>query len=428
MLLIFSTGAQSLFALIDGLLPQPNLLPTPHAYAYRMKKNFRSEIRFSGTSSTDVFCVLHFTELLKDVVQRNWNAILDYSDQRKQGLVHDISLEKAALVNDFSEVQELSLILSTDGVSIVDSGNEELWPVWLAVAQLPPILRMARKNIVLAALFKGKTKPCWDVIVPHLEDELLLTVEIFGPSQTDCFEICFKVVFIVSDLIAKCQILNMYQHNGFYGCTFCTAAGVTIGRSHCYYPFEQEYTLRTPEVHSKHVQVAEMLLKRNEKWNVCGVKGKSAFARIVEGLPLTAGIDYMHCILLGVYPDVLRNLLKSLNREQKVSINELIDRIHAPREVIKHARKIRGLDEMSFFKANEFANYFFYVGPVILKNFVDEKLFDHSMKLVTAIRLLQESCEELDLVQAESSLNSFCENIVEHFQSEKNRNHKCSCT
>ena len=45
---------------------------------------------------------------------------------------------------------------------------------------------------------------------------------------------------------------------------------------------------------------------KKQKTNVVGVKGKSAFALILEGLLLSAPIDYMHCVLSGVFSDVLK--------------------------------------------------------------------------------------------------------------------------
>ena len=45
--------------------------------------------------------------------------------------------------------------------------------------------------------------------------------------------------------------------------------------------------------------------------NVVGVKSRSAFSSNIEGLPVTATIDYMHCILIGVYPDLLKLHIKN---------------------------------------------------------------------------------------------------------------------
>ena len=118
------------------------------------------------------FCVLHFLDYLREIVQRKWDSILNFSAERiSNGGCNDIPLEHAIV--DFSSTKLVfSLVLSTDGVSIVDSSAQEIWPIWFAVCQLPPKLRMSQKNIVFAALHTGNGKPNWEKIVPHIESEL----------------------------------------------------------------------------------------------------------------------------------------------------------------------------------------------------------------------------------------------------------------
>ena len=71
-----------------------------------------------------------------------------------------------------------------------------------------------------------------------------------------------------------------------------------MDRVYCYYPFDQEHQIRTSDDNDRYAKLAQKLNK-NAKCNV-GVKGRSAFSMLVKGLPLSVGIDYMHCILLGV--------------------------------------------------------------------------------------------------------------------------------
>ena len=72
-----------------------------------------------------------------------------------------------------------------------------------------------------------------------------------------------------------------------------------------------------------------------------GVKSRSAFASLVDGLPLTAPVDYMHCILQGVFPDVLKICYQSLKTQEKDSVNTLISELSCPREF--HFRDESGL-------------------------------------------------------------------------------------
>ena len=307
-------------------------------------------------------CVLKFSGLLLDVVQRNLDAIYDYTQRRKAfEYPADISISKAPLVEETDESPEFSLVLSTDGVILSKSTTQnDGWPIWLGVAQLPPILKFAAANITLAGLFVGPCKPPWEKIVPLLSAELQKTQSIlFG---TRSISVKFKVVILVCDLVAKANVLNMYQHNGWYGCNYCTAYGVTLDKKHCYYPYKQSFEIRSQEFHSKTVAIAEALNSESDRiTNVSGGKGASAFDRIVDGLPLSAGIDYMHCVLIGVYQEILKLQIKKMVPRDRSTFDYEIAQIRAPQEVIEHGRSFRGLKHEPNFKANEYFNYMFFV-------------------------------------------------------------------
>ena len=76
---------------------------------------------------------------------------------------------------------------------------------------------MIRNNITLAALYVGAETPTWDEIVPHQRAELVSDIEVL---DSDNLEITakLKTVLLVSDLVAKPHILNMFQVNGYFGC------------------------------------------------------------------------------------------------------------------------------------------------------------------------------------------------------------------
>ena len=288
--------------------------------------------------------------------------------------------------------------------------KKELWPVWIQVADLPPNLRMARQNIVLAALFVGCSHPDWDTLVPHLFDELKTGIELEMGNQA-IYKISFKVRLLISDLGAKNHMLNMLKFNGFYGCHFCTAKGKTIGRTHAYYPYHEEGQLRESSVHDVYVHMAETL-QICAKPNVVGVKGRSAFALIVDNLPLSAPIDYMHCVLLGVFPELLKLCARSLSVESRDEIKQVVAKLCCPREVISYSRKIRSLEELSQFKANEFFNWLFYISPIVFLNRISPDIHSHLKNLSFGIRLLLESSCETNVQAAKILLDDFCREIV----------------
>ena len=203
----------------------------------------------------------------------------------------------------------------------------------------------------------------------------------------------------------------MLKFNGYFGCHFCTAEGLTIGKTHAYYPFHQSGQIRESNLNDVYVSIAEVYGDGNPV-NVVGVKGESAFAKLIEGLPLCAPIDYMHCVLLGVFPELLKLCSKSLSTDEKIRANVVISGLSCPREMIAFSRKIRPLDELSQFKANEFFNWLFYIAPVLFLNRLSSELYLHLINLVYGMRLIFESSSVENVKKAEEFINKFCEEIV----------------
>ena len=168
-------------------------------------------------------------------------------------------------------------------------------------------------------------------MIPSLRAEILSGVNLIHNGVS--FRAFFKFKLLVADLGAKAHMLNMFKFNGFYGCHYCTAPGITIGKTHAYYPFQQHGKVREPGVNDFFVQYAD-LLPVDTVINVAGVKGKSSFASTVPGLPFTAPVDYLHCLLLGVFPDDLKSCFRALLSTQKTKINLLLSGISCAREVI----------------------------------------------------------------------------------------------
>ena len=169
--------------------------------------------------------------------------------------------------------------------------------------------------------------------------------------------------------------------------------------------------MREPVVKDVYIKCAEVL-GVDTLVNVVGVKGRSAFADIVEGLPLTAPVDYMHCVLLGVYPDLLKFCFKSLSNEEKINVAKVVSNLTCPRELIAYSRKIRSLEEVAQFKANEHLNWLLYISSIVFLNRISTDLYDHLTDLVFGVKLLLESSSASNVSAAKDFLDNFCRNVV----------------
>ena len=149
----------------------------------------------------------------------------------------------------------------------------------------------------------------------------------------------------------------------------------------------------------------------HEKVNVAGVKGRSSFSLIIDNLPLTAPFDYMHCILLGVFRDLISDIYQTMSTAAKNELDSIITKLSPPREIISYSKKIRKLDENKLFKANELFKWMFYVAPLVMKPFLSDVFYENLLYLICGFRLLLESSLEEDVCTAESLLNALLANI-----------------
>ena len=351
-----------LHTLIKAFLPIPNNFPSGFSCVRNAKKMFQQEVRVLRKSPRQSFCVMSFVVQLRDTVQRNLDEILSCAKFRTQNPYSDLNCSLSPPV-EMTPQGDLffNLLLFSDGVNNKKSTlRKELWPIWIQIADLPPRQRTSRSNIILTALFVSNVTPIWNELIPHIKSELLSSIELKHNKMS--FRVFFKVKLLVSDLGAKCHMLKMFKFNGFYGCHFCTAEGKTIRKIHSYYPYGQPGQIRERDVNDCFVEFAQSL-PITKLVNVAGVKGKSAFADLIEGLPITAPIDYMHCVLLGVFPEVLKLCYKALPQDEKIKVNVVISQLSCPRELIAYSRKIRSPDEMAQFRANANFNWFFLYKP-----------------------------------------------------------------
>ena len=116
----------------------------------------------------------------------------------------------------------------------------------------------------------------------------------------------------------------MKQCNGFYGCTLCTLRGQHFAGSQ-HYSHDQDFELRSFE---KLIQNLEALekgsiesyrakygLKVDAERKTQGVKGRSKLLAVVSNLPLTAPVDVMHQLFLGVAKDLLTFFYEGMRPE-----------------------------------------------------------------------------------------------------------------
>lgn len=121
--------------------------------------------------------------------------------------------------------QNISFTWNTDGIPVFKSSKFSIWPLYLAINELPPQKHWCSNNIILASLWFGSQKPNMLVFLKSFADNFarlhLEGVEVSSPDISNSF-ICHMILLCgMCDLLAKAIVYNMTQFNGNYGCSHC---------------------------------------------------------------------------------------------------------------------------------------------------------------------------------------------------------------
>ncbi|CAH1232605.1 Hypp476 [Branchiostoma lanceolatum] len=229
----------------------------------------------------------------------------------------------------------ITFCLNTDGVSIYKNSSQgSLWPIYLAVNELPANLRFTKKYLILCGFWLSPSKPNIAVFLKPLMEQLnKIYNEGFQVEDAEGNEHTIRGMLLMAtvDLQAKAICMMMMQYNGGYGCHNCEDPGKSLGRGRRVWPYVGASTLRTHEsiVECVHRSVAE-------NKTVMGVKGASAFLmhapfNMATGFPP----DYMHEALMGVMKTLLDLWLSPTNKTKDFYIGRMMSTLNERMQALK---------------------------------------------------------------------------------------------
>ena len=115
------------------------------------------------------------------------------------------------------------IIFNTDGISPFKSSLVTIWPVLIALTNLPPNIRMNQDNLITVAVWAGESKPSMSVLFQSFKlllegiNEKGISVATHIGNQV----IKFRAAFDIFDLVAKAPILNMNQWMPYLFASWC---------------------------------------------------------------------------------------------------------------------------------------------------------------------------------------------------------------
>ncbi|XP_049519347.1 uncharacterized protein LOC119444500 [Dermacentor silvarum] len=121
---------------------------------------------------------------------------------------------------------DLTLTINSDGSPVFNSSNYSIWPVQLALNELPPRLRW--NNIMTPVLWYGKEHPDMTLVLQAFVRQLQ-ELNKTGLTWTFANAIVKSKVFCIcccADTPARAAMQHRVQFNGYYGCSWCYHPGV----------------------------------------------------------------------------------------------------------------------------------------------------------------------------------------------------------
>lgn len=161
------------------------------------------------------------------------------------------------------------------------------------------------------------------------------------------------------DLPAKAEVQGMINNNGYWSCGYCLQKGDSIKSVKNAKSFVR-YVRQEKPIEKRTHQTMLQAYDGLKSDSIMGVKKISCMVAAKNfDLVNSYGIDYMHCVLLGVQSKMLKLWLDSVNHKKPYYIqpkwqNVLSDRITKITPTSDISRKPRPLSDRAKYKANEF--------------------------------------------------------------------------
>ena len=204
------------------------------------------------------------------------------------------------------------------------------------------------KNLSLLGLWHGQNKPDFKLFLTKIVFELKTVIN--GNHNFEGIgKISFRARSIVCDMPATAYSLSMYQHMGYFSCTFCLMKGIRHN-NRMLFPVKAPFCLRTNE---SFAYCAVQSSRRSQPF--LGIKDNSPFNEIFI-FPDDAPIDAMHQVFLGT-GKVLTKMIDSVIKKEELNLFRLkLKNCSVP---LDFQHRPKNIEDMHHWKAADFKLFFF---------------------------------------------------------------------
>ena len=313
------------------------------------------------------------------------------------GIYHHFGLANGILKHAPPNIDNIRVVLGIDGLPLSKSGNNQFWPILAFNLVEPPLAKV----VYLVGLYYGKEKPynSNNYLLDFVKEAKDLTL---NGILINNIKVHVSIHVLCCDAPAKSFVLKVKGHSGFSSCTRCKIEGEHIKFRVCF-PYTQIKPIMRS--HQDYINLAdEDYHVGNEISNLAELPNFNSVSSF--------SLDYMHLVCLGVMKKLLMLWVSKgpVNvRIRSSKINELSSSLLNINVGITSdfVRKCRSMQELSRWKATEFRLFLLYIGPIVLKNIINEECYTNFMTLNISIIILLNSNYSFLLNYARQLLDFF---------------------
>lgn len=334
---------------------------------------------------------------------------------RNQDVITDVIDGSEYLrVNSQRQKYDLTLMLNTDGLSLVKSSKSHCWPLMLTILEVPQYLRESFL-VTIGLWYDNEHKPPMNMFLKQfclkLKEYFEDGISWVNPKTGKTVVSRIVTPLIIADAPARAEVQNIQYFNGTFGCNICEIkkqrARSVVGERNCsIYPYEECSKLRTGTRMNKQAKQ----VPASDENQVTGVKGHSVFSELpLLDLGTCVVPEYMHSMLLGVARQIISVWINKKGpwniKKHLKDIDSFLLSIRPPHFF---NRMPRSLTLIHFYKASEYYDLILFYSLPAFCNYLPKEYLQHWMLFVKSLFiLLQETIGRSQLEEAEILLKSF---------------------
>ena len=266
----------------------------------------------------------------------------------------------------------LELEIACDGIPLVESGYQELWPSVCKIHFDPDVYQPFTVSAYL-----GESKPKYvELYLGKFIDEVNLLQRDGIIISGRHFEV--KIKCFICDTPARAFLKRTIGHTGFNACERCTVQR-----------FKEDGTTVFPNANASERTDASFRTREQATHH----HGDTPLLGIFPLLNIISCfvLDFMHLCCLGVMKRMLENWFqKGRNKLSRLNRLELSRRMKEIKSQIpcEFQRKTGSVSSVGKWKATQFNFFLLYCGPVVLIGILNKTLYKHFLLFHAACRIL----------------------------------------